>query len=145
MWMNAGAVGFDPYYFGMKYRKRAYWDSDGSYVKKWCPELKNLPDYIVLEQDRGVTKKVDCLYEPWFAPPEVLENANVQFDSTYPSRVCDDRSNRHNVLDRLRHLRGAWPSDMKDDSKLDVVKLGRESTSERIGVYTPRALQFRRT
>jgi hypothetical protein len=144
MWQNAGCVGFDPYYVGLKYRKRAYWDRDGSYVKHWCPELKNLPDYYVFQLDRGMTKKVDCLYEPWMAPPETLESAGVQIGQNYPARVCDDRSNRQDFFDKLRYARTQWESGMMDDGKRDIVPLGRDSAAERIGIFTPRPLQLRR-
>ena len=76
MWMNAGCVGLDPYYCGMKYRKRAYWDSDGAYVRKWCPELSNLPDSIILQQDRGMTKKVDCGKKPHKSAKKMLSAQN---------------------------------------------------------------------
>ncbi len=143
MWQNAGFVGLDPYYVGLKYRKRAYWDGDGSYVRKWVPELKDVKDFFVLKLDLGVTKKIDCLYEPWSAPDEVLEKAKVKLGETYPIRICDDRLNRQKLFDRLRQIRTEWPSDMVDDCKRDVVALGRGPTAERIGMFTPRALQVR--
>mmetsp|Transcript_21933 Transcript_21933/g.32840 ORF Transcript_21933/g.32840 Transcript_21933/m.32840 type:complete len:601 (+) Transcript_21933:78-1880(+) len=143
MWQNAGFVGLDPYYVGLKYRKRAYWDRDGSYVRKWCPELKNLEDYVVLDQGRGVTKKIDCLYEPWSAPDEALEKAGVELGETYPLRICDDRLNRQKLFNRLRVVRTSWPEDMVDECKRDIVPLGREPAAERIGMFTPRAFQLR--
>lgn len=127
----------------MKYRKRAYWDSNGAYVRKWCPELSNLPDSITLQQDGGITKKVDCLYEPWFTPKEVLEDIDFELGVDYPTRVCHDRLNREKFFDRLRKSRTGWPSGMMDDCKRDIVYLGRETSSERIGIFTPRALQSR--
>jgi len=74
MWMNAGCVGFDPYYVGTNYKRRPYWDKRGDYVRQWCPELKDLPDHCeTAEAQRGIgTFKVDCLYEPWSAPDNVL-------------------------------------------------------------------------
>ncbi len=142
--MNAGCVGLDPYYCGMKYRKRAYWDADGTYVKKWCPELKNVPDYVFLDQGRGMKKKIDCLYEPWTAPEHVLESAGVQLGKTYPFRVCDDRLNRQKFFERMRKTRVEWPIEYIDDCKRDIVALGRHKEAERIGLFTPRALQVKK-
>jgi len=143
MWMNAGCVGLDPYYCGMKYRKRSYWDNDGSYVREWCPELKSLPDRIVLDQGKGVTKTIDCLYEPWSVPNNILEEANVKLGVNYPFRICDDRTNRQNFFNQLRQKRTEWPQNQIDDSKRDVVMLGRDLGAEKIGLFTPRALQIR--
>ena len=44
MWMNAGGIGLDPYYIGLDYKKRPYWDARGMYIRTWCPELQSLPD-----------------------------------------------------------------------------------------------------
>ena len=143
MWMNTGCVGFDPYYCGMKYRKRAYWDGDGTYVRTWCPELRDLPDFFVLDEGKGVKKKVDCLYEPWAAPLDVLESAGVQLGKTYPLRVCDDRSHRQSFFEKMRNVRVEWSPEKIDECKRDVVALGRLPDSERIGIFTPRALQLK--
>lgn len=140
MWQNAGCVGLDPYYTGIKYRKRAYWDVDGEYVRKWCPELKKLPNTIVLRKESWDEKRVDCLYEPWTAPKEVLEKAGVELGSNYPHRVCDDRSNRQSFFSRLRDTRDEWKEGMIDERKRDIISLGQQGE---IGVFTPRALQRR--
>ena len=45
----------------------------------------------------------------------------------------------------IRSLRQSeLPSSMIDDAKRDIVKLGRQEDSERLGLFTPRAIQFRR-
>ncbi len=143
MWMNAGCVGFDPYYCGMKYRKRAYWDDDGEYVKTWCPELNSLPNYVILDQGKGVRKKIDCLYEPWLAPAHVLEKAGIKLGKTYPNRISDDRLNRQTFFEMMRNERIEWPSGYIDDCKRDIVALGRHPDSERLGIFTPRALMIK--
>lgn len=139
MWMNAGCVGLDPYYVGMNYKRRMYWDKDGMYVRKWCPELALLPDAVEIELGK-TTKVVDCLYEPWASPPEVLEEANVRLGSTYPEKVCDDRKTRAQFFKDVRILRSEWPSYRTDDKKRDLVSIGKI----KIGLFTPRALQERR-
>lgn len=137
MWMNAGCVGLDPYYVGMNYKRRMYWDNDGSYIREWCPELTNLPDSIKIQLGQ-TTKTVDCLYEPWSSPSDILENADVVLGETYPERVCDDRESRSKFFREVREIRSRWPPSMTDDSKRDVVYMGEAG---RLGLFTPRALQ----
>ena len=136
MWMNAGCVGLDPYYVGMNYKRRMYWDNDGSYVRKWCPELSNLPDSVDVELDQ-TTKTVDCLYEPWASPPEILEEAGVSLGKTYPNKVCDDRVTRSTFFADVRTLRSQWPSAMTDDKQRDLISMGEAGA---IGLFTPRAI-----
>jgi deoxyribodipyrimidine photolyase len=139
MWMNAGCVGLDPYYVGMNYKRRMYWDKDGSYIRKWCPELANLPDTVEVHLGK-TTKVVDCLYEPWATPSKILEEANVYLGSTYPTKVCDDRKTRSQFFRDMRNLRSTWPASRIDDKKRDMVYMGMSE----IGLFTPRALQERR-
>jgi len=142
MWMNAGCVGFDPYYVGTNYKRRPYWDKDGEYVRKWCPELWNLPDsWEVAEAQRGIgTFEVDCLYEPWLAPDDVLHASGVVLGKTYPVRCCDERTERRRFFHTLRHQRAQWPPSSTDDRGRDVVRLGRNDDCESIGMFTPKAL-----
>ena len=79
MWQNAGCVGFDPYYVGLRYKKRPYWDRDGQYVRQWIPELAPLPDFAeVPEAQRGTGLfRVDCLYEPWSSPVHCLKRPEL--------------------------------------------------------------------
>lgn len=142
MWMNAGCVGFDPYYVGTDYKRRPYWDKQGEYVRKWCPELQKLPDSCeVPEAQRGIgTFQVDCLYEPWSAPAHVLHTAGVVLGESYPNRCCDERNERRRFFERLRNLRNHWPSTQTDECGRDMVRLGRQDDCESIGMFTPRVL-----
>lgn len=56
-------------------------DPDGSYVRRWVPELAALPS--------------GWIHEPWAAPPLVLEQAGVRLGTTYPVPIVDhDRARR---------------------------------------------------
>jgi deoxyribodipyrimidine photo-lyase len=136
MWQNAGCVGLDPYYVGMNYKRRMYWDSSGDYVRQWCPELRFLPD--MLEDEMG--KTVDCLYEPWMSPVNILEKAGVSLGETYPHRVCNDRETRSSYFAKIRDLRLKWPTNKIDSQKRDFVQLG---SAGYVGLFTPRAAQTR--
>lgn len=141
MWQNAGCVGLDPYYVGMNYKRRMYWDSSGDYVRRWCPELGKLPNSVEIDDAGKTSKVVDCLYEPWMSPTNVLEKAGVVLGKTYPNRVCNDRETRSMFFSRLRDMRSKWPATKIDAQKRDLVKLG--SAVGSVGLFTPRALQVR--
>lgn len=110
-------------------------------MRKWCPELKEMPDSIdAPETERGVgTFKIDCLYKPWTTPENIMPETNVVLGETYPCRVCDDRLGRSNFFQTMRELRSGWPSSMTDDRGRDLVPLGRKS-EDKVGMFTPRAV-----
>lgn len=139
MWQNAGCVGLDPYYVGMNYKRRMYWDRNGDYVRTWCPELDLLPDSVEIDM-RKTSKVVDCLYEPWMSPEHVLDKAGVVMGKTYPHRVCNDRETRSTFFSRVRDIRLKWPATKIDAQKRDLVCLG---SAGYVGLFTPRALQIR--
>lgn len=80
---------FNPMTQGEKY------DPDGDYVRKWIPEIANLP-----------TK---YLFAPWKAPKEVLEQANIVLGDTYPEPIVDHKASRTRALARYQ--------DMKEEKK----------------------------
>ncbi len=67
-------------------------DPDGSYVRRWVPELKLLP--------------VKWLHQPWLAPAAVLDGAQLQLGVNYPQPIVDLAQSREQALaiwDRLKH------------------------------------------
>ena len=141
MWMNAGGVGLDPYYIGLDYKKRPYWDATGDYVREWCPELQALPDRLEVPptvEGTGGTNIVDALFTPWKAPADILQKAGVVLGDIYPHRIADERNSRRSFLQRLRQCRSSWPRSEIDSSGNDMINLG----GVPIGAFTPRALKF---
>ncbi len=66
-------------------------DPHGSYVRKWVPELKALPDKY--------------LHRPFEAPDEILEKAGVKLGKNYPKPVVDHADARKQALiffDKIR-------------------------------------------
>ncbi|MEM5517570.1 deoxyribodipyrimidine photo-lyase [Henriciella sp. AS95] len=70
---------FNPITQGQKF------DETGSYVRKWCPELKDLPDKY--------------LHEPWAADKSILSNASVKLGETYPEPMIEHSEGRERALD----------------------------------------------
>ncbi|MDN3505367.1 MAG: deoxyribodipyrimidine photo-lyase [Rhabdochlamydiaceae bacterium] len=69
-----------PYYCAFSPEKESkHHDPKCEYIKRWIPELKNLP--------------VKYMHAPWKAPKEVLKKAGVILDQTYPLPIID-----HNVV-----------------------------------------------
>ncbi|PZO82620.1 MAG: deoxyribodipyrimidine photolyase [Micavibrio aeruginosavorus] len=59
-------------------------DPDGAYVRRFVPELKNMPDKY--------------LNNPWEAPEHVLRQAGVVLGKTYPKPVVDHAAARERAL-----------------------------------------------
>ncbi len=73
---------FNPVSQGRKF------DPDGTYVRRWVPELARMPDR--------------WLHEPWSAPQDVLRDAGVALGSTYPHPLLDLDEGRQRALEIYR-------------------------------------------
>ncbi|KAG1668259.1 Deoxyribodipyrimidine photo-lyase [Nymphon striatum] len=69
---------FNPIIQGEKF------DTDGDYVKLFCPELKNMPNKY--------------LHKPWEAPADVLDKAGIVLGKTYPNPIVDHKTARDRAL-----------------------------------------------
>jgi deoxyribodipyrimidine photo-lyase len=67
-------------------------DPTGDYVKKWVPELAELPKEFV--------------HAPWTAPPLQLRSANVVLGKTYPHPIVDHAVARKRFLVLAESLTG---------------------------------------
>lgn len=63
-------------------------DSDGAYIRRWVPELADLPD--------------KHLHAPWDAPADVLTEAGVTLGETYPHPIVAHPDARQRALDALK-------------------------------------------
>ncbi len=76
---------FNPIIQGEKF------DPDGDYVRRWVPELKDLPDRF--------------LNRPWEASPEVLEQAGVILGEQYPQPLVEHKAAREAALAAYESIR----------------------------------------
>jgi deoxyribodipyrimidine photo-lyase len=65
-------------------------DPEGGYVRRWVPELANLPNRY--------------LHKPWEAPETVLESAGVQLGVHYPQPMVDLKQSRELALQAFANL-----------------------------------------
>ena len=76
---------FNPTLQGSKF------DPDGSYVRKWVPELAKLPDRLI--------------HAPWTANPIELADAGIKLDRDYPMPIVDHAMARNRALERYRNIK----------------------------------------
>lgn len=60
-------------------------DPDGAYVRRFVPELKDMPDKYI--------------HHPWDAPPMILKAAGVELGKTYPKPIIDHAAARERALE----------------------------------------------
>jgi len=78
---------FNPVLQGEKF------DPDGFYVRRWVPELSQLPARVI--------------HQPWSAAPLELKAAGVELGRTYPEPIIDHKVGRERALAAYARLRGA--------------------------------------
>ena len=76
---------FNPVLQGEKF------DKDGSYVRRWVPELARFPD--------------TWIHQPWAAPEEVLAAAEVRLGDSYPRPLVDLKASRQRALDAWSQIK----------------------------------------
>lgn len=95
-WQWIASVGVDPQpYFRRIYnpaRHMERFDPDGEYVRRYVPELREVPDRY--------------LAEPWTMPEEVQREAGCVIGSDYPEPIVDRREAREAAKARYRAASG---------------------------------------
>lgn len=77
-------------------------DSDGSYVRKWVPEIAKLPNQYI--------------QRPWEAPAAILKNAGITLGKTYPKCVVGHKKARDTALAKFAPLKRQ--ESLEDSKKL---------------------------
>lgn len=77
---------FNPILQGEKF------DKEGEYVKKYCPELSDLPKKYI--------------HKPWEANADILKHANINLGEEYPKPLVDLKDSRKRALDAFAKIKG---------------------------------------
>ncbi|CAJ1056766.1 deoxyribodipyrimidine photo-lyase [Xyrichtys novacula] len=122
MWQNGGMCGLDHWNFVMHPVDAAMTcDPKGTYVRKWCPELADLPDELI--------------HKPWKCPASMLRRAGVVFGQTYPERIVTDLEERRNhSLQDVALVRRQFGQYVDKRSGCDLVPLPPRLVSEALGL-----------
>ncbi|MCH2175070.1 MAG: DNA photolyase family protein [Lentisphaeria bacterium] len=72
-------------------RQAEKFDPNGTYIKKWVPELTNLD--------------TNSLYAPWEAKAETLKLAGVELGKTYPKPIVNLSESRQQALDQYQNFK----------------------------------------
>ncbi|XP_074489244.1 deoxyribodipyrimidine photo-lyase [Sebastes fasciatus] len=118
MWQNGGMCGLDHWNFVMHPVDAAMTcDPYGSYVRKWCPELADLPDELI--------------HKPWKCPASMLRRSGVVFGQTYPERIVTDLEERRSrSLQDVALVRKEFGQYVDKRSGCDLVPLPPRLVSE---------------
>jgi deoxyribodipyrimidine photo-lyase len=81
---------FNPVVQGQKF------DPDGTYVRRWCPELARLPNKHI--------------HAPFNAPASILANAGVTLGTSYPHPIVDHDAARKQALAGYERVRSTTRS-----------------------------------
>ena len=76
---------FNPVLQGRKF------DPEGAYVRRWVPELTNLPDKYI--------------HQPWTASKDILKDSGVSIGNDYPFPIVDHITARNRALATLKQIR----------------------------------------
>lgn len=90
-WQWTAGVGTDaaPYFRIFNPTRQAEkFDPQGAYVRRWIPELKNVPD--------------EYIHEPGRMPPEAQEAAGCRLGRDYPAPIVEHKAQREVVLAAYR-------------------------------------------
>ncbi|XP_026031873.1 uncharacterized protein LOC113026866 [Astatotilapia calliptera] len=122
MWQNGGMCGLDHWNFVMHPVDAAMTcDPYGTYVRKWCPELAELPDELI--------------HKPWKCPASMLRRAGVVFGQSYPERIITDLEERRNQsLQDVALVRREFEQYVDKRSGCDLVPLPPRLVSEALGL-----------
>lgn len=92
-WVAGSGADASPYYrvFNPVTQSKKF-DGSGQYIKRWVPELAQLPDRNI--------------HEPWLAPQEMLAACNVELGETYPHPIVEHKAAREAALLAYEQVRG---------------------------------------
>jgi deoxyribodipyrimidine photo-lyase len=101
--MNAGETGINNLRIYNPVKNSLEHDTDAVFIKKWCPELANLPTCFI--------------HEPYLMTTLDMQFNNFELGKNYPEPIVDIKTNRKKASDILWNLKKN-PSVIKDSFRI---------------------------
>ena len=90
-WVSGSGADAAPYFrIFNPTRQSEKFDKNGEYIKKWIPELANLPNKYI--------------HAPWTAPETILQKCNITLGDDYPKPMIDHDFARTRALECFKNL-----------------------------------------
>ena len=91
-WVAGSGADASPYFriFNPTLQSKKF-DPEGSYIRRWVPELARLPDRFI--------------HQPGTADPDTLTRAGVRLGTDYPYPMVDHQQARQHALDAFQQLK----------------------------------------
>ncbi|ATP41329.1 deoxyribodipyrimidine photolyase [Solibacillus sp. R5-41] len=91
-WVAGSGIDAAPYFriFNPIIQSQKF-DADGQYIRKWLPEIANIPSKYI--------------HEPWKAPAHILLEAGVVLGKTYPLPIIDHSFARIRALEAYKEVK----------------------------------------
>ncbi|XP_077982364.1 deoxyribodipyrimidine photo-lyase-like [Glandiceps talaboti] len=132
MWQNGGMSGLDQWNFVMHPVDAAMTcDPCGDYVRKWIPELCDLPD--------------EYIHTPWKCPSSQLRRAGVELGRNYPTRIIVDlEAAREQSLQDVVEIRKMCEAELVDPKTgNDLVPIPLANSTLMLPVITRREFKYK--
>ena len=103
MWLSCSVFFYQYFrcYSPITFQKKN--DPSGKYIRKFVPELKELPNKYI--------------YEPWEAPASVLEKAGVNLGKNYPRPIVEHKDISKENMSRMKAAYDAHKLKQAESSK----------------------------